>query len=172
MAASGNNPIEEDLRQLRQILEPLIQLFDQLKGLLLQEQEMLRKRDAEALESLSRRIAEHLVGIRNTDQLRQRLTAQLGKRLGMRADGLNLQLLDDALGGGTGLQEVRQRLKLSIHQAEEVNRENKAIFKGVLAATESILHALKDGTKGPVSSYNRLGSRQVGARFNLLSKQL
>lgn len=172
MSAPGTNPIEEDLRQLRQILEPLTQLFDQLQVLLFQEQEVLRQRDVEALEALSKKIAEHLANIRHIDQLRQRVTIQLGKRLGLRPDGLSLDLLDEALGGGTGLQEVRKQLKLSIQKAEETNRESQAVFKGVLAATESILHALKDGTQGPMSSYNRLGSRQVASRFNLLSKQL
>lgn len=172
MAGPGSNPIEEELRQLRQILEPLIQMFGKLQTLLLQEQEMLRKRDVEGLESFSGQIAEHLTNIRKTDLLRQRLTIQLGKRLGMRPEGLNLDRLDEALGGGTGLQEARKQLKSSIQQAEATNLESQAVFKGVLAATESILHALKDGTKGPTSSYNRLGSRQVGSRFNLLSKQL
>lgn len=172
MAAPANHLVEEDLRQLRQVLEPLTQLFDQLQALLLQEQGMLRKRDVEALEAISKQIAEHLSGIRNTDRLRQRVTTQLGKRLGIQLEGLNLNVLDEALGGATGLKDVRKRLLSSIQKAEEINRENQAIFKGVLAATESILHALKDGTQGPVSSYDRRGSRQVGSRFNLLSKQL
>ena len=172
MASPGSNAVDKDLSQLRQVLEPLTQLFDQLQVLLLQEQEMLRKRNAEALEALAKQIAERLAAIRNTDQLRQRLTTQLGKRLGMPSEGLNLEVLDKALGGDTGLLEVRKKLLASIQKAEGTNRENQAVFKGVLAATESILHALKDGTQGPVSSYNRHGSRKVGSRFNLLSKQL
>lgn len=172
MVGSGTNFIEEDLHQLRAILEPLIQMFDQLQTLLIQEQEMLRKRDVGALEALSKRIAEQLAGIRHADQLRQRMTNQLGRRLGMQPVGLNLDMLDKALGGGSGLADIRKKLLLSIQKAEEINQKNQAVFKGVLAATESILHALKDGTQGPLSSYNRLGSRQVGSRFNLLSKQL
>ncbi|MBF0461301.1 MAG: flagellar export chaperone FlgN [Magnetococcales bacterium] len=172
MAGLGNNLLEEDLRQLRQILEPMVEQFVQLQALLLQEQEMLRQRDAAALESLSAQIAEQLAKIRAIDQLRQRVTTQLGKRLGMRPEGLTLGLLDKALGGNSGLQDVRERLRQSIQQADALNRENKAIFSGVLAATESILFALQGGASGPTASYNRLGSRRAHSRFNLLSKQL
>lgn len=172
MAGPAGNLIDEDLRQLKQTLVPLAQLFDQLRELMLQEQEALKGRDVGALESLNEQIGMLLSRIQDADHLRQRLTVGLGKRLGMREEGLNLARLDEALGGGTGLLEMRKGLKLCIQNAEEANRENQAVFKGVLAATESILHALKSGAQGPTASYNRLGSRKVGSRFNLLNKQL
>ncbi len=172
MADAGNPLLEEDLRQLRQILEPLTQQFIQLQTLLLDEQELLRKRDLDALESLSGQIGEHLSKIRAIDQLRQRVTAQMAKRLGLKPEGLNLSVLDQAMGGDTGLQEMRQRLRQSIQQADKINRTNQAVFTGVLAATESILSALQGGTTSATASYNRLGSRQTKTRFHLLSKQL
>ncbi|MEO5340176.1 MAG: flagellar protein FlgN [Magnetococcus sp. MYC-9] len=172
MADSGNALLHEDLNQLQQVLEPLVQQFTQLQGVLLQEQEMLRKRDTDGLESLSRQISEQLNRIRAIDQLRQRMTVQIGNRLGMRVEGLSLEVLDRAMGGNTGLQEMRLRLRQSIHTADAINRENQAIFTGVLAATESILSALQGGTSGASASYNRLGSRRTNSRFNLLSRQL
>ncbi|MEO5362173.1 MAG: flagellar protein FlgN [Magnetococcus sp. DMHC-8] len=172
MADSDSARFAEDLQQLRQILEPLVQQFTQLQSLLLQEQEVLRQRDIDTLESLSGQIGEQLARIRSIDQLRQRVTTQLGRRLGLKPDEWNLEALDKALGGNTGLQELRQRLRQSIHQADGVNRTNQAIFTGVLAATESVLSALQGGPSGATASYNRLGSRQTNARFHLLSKQL
>ncbi|MBF0400647.1 MAG: flagellar protein FlgN [Magnetococcales bacterium] len=172
MADSGNDLFAEDLRQLRQILEPLVQQFTLLEGMLRREQEALRRRDVETLESLSSQIAEQLTRIRAIDQLRQRVTTQLGKRLGLPPTGMTLETLDKAMGGKTGLQEIRTQLRQSIHQADAVNRENQAVFTGVLAATDSILAALQGGVSGSSASYNRLGSRRTGSRFNLLSKQL
>ncbi|MEO5348028.1 MAG: flagellar protein FlgN [Magnetococcus sp. YQC-3] len=172
MADSGNDLLAEDLRQLRQILEPLVQQFDELHALLLQEQEVLRQRDTDALESLSGEISNKLARIRAVDQLRLRVTVQIGKRLGMAVEGLNLEVLDQLLGGNTGLQELRKQLRESIHRASATNRENQAIFTGVLAATESLLSALQGGVSGPTASYNRLGSRRTNSRFNLLSRQL
>lgn len=172
MAGPSSGPIKEDLQQLRQILVPLTHMFDQLQALLAHEQEMLQQRNVEALEKLAVDIGDYLNKIRDADQMRQRMTIQLGKRLGMRAEGLNLDVLDDAMGGGTGLREMRKQLKSSIQKADETNQRTQAVFKGVLAATESILHALKTDSRGPTASYNRLGSRQGGSRFNLLSKQL
>lgn len=172
MTDPGTHLFAEDLHQLQNILEPLVQQFTQLQSLLLQEQEALRKRNIEALESLSEQIANQLARIRAIDQLRQRVTVQLGKRLGLRPEGLSLAVLDEALGGKSGLQEMRERLRHSIHQADATNRENQAMFTGVLAATDSILAALQGGASGATASYNRLGSRKTSSRFNLLSKQL
>lgn len=172
MADSGNDLLGEDLQQLRQILEPLVQQFDGLQAFLHREQDAVRRRDTDALETLAGQIGEQLARIRALDQLRQRVTVQLGKRLGMVAEGLNLEVLDQALGGNTGLQDLRKRLRESIHKADALNRENQAIFTGVLAATESLLAALQGGASGATASYNRLGSRRTNSRFNLLSKQL
>lgn len=172
MTDSGTDLFAEDLRQLKAILEPLVQQFTQLQTLLLQEQEALRRRNIETLESLAEQIASQLTKIRGIDQLRQRVTIQLGKRLGLSLNGLSLAILDEALGGKSGLQEIRERLRQTIHQADATNRENQAIFTGVLAATDSILAALQGGASGATASYNRLGSRKTSSRFNLLSKQL
>ncbi|MBF0162035.1 MAG: flagellar protein FlgN [Magnetococcales bacterium] len=172
MADSEKTLLDGDLDQLRQILEPLEQQFAQLQVALLREQELLRKRDVDGLEALSRQIAEQMNKIRAIDQLRQRVTSQLGRRLGLRPEGLSLEVLDRALGGNTGLQDLRKRLRYSIQKADATNRENQAIFTGVLAATESILSALQGGTASPTASYNRLGTRRTNSRFHLLSRQL
>ncbi|MBF0185301.1 MAG: flagellar protein FlgN [Magnetococcales bacterium] len=172
MAESGRNPLDEELRQLRQILEPLVLQFAQLHELFLQEQEKLRQRDTDALDTLSVQIADKLARIRAIDQLRQRVTSQMGKRLGLKAEEVTLEAIDKAMGGTTGLQPLRQQLKENIQQADRINRENQAVLTGVLAATESILSALQGGPVGGASSYNRLGSRQTNPRFNLLSRQL
>lgn len=166
------NLLDEELDQLRHILKTLVAQFDQLLPIMNQEEEAIKGRDPDRIEQLARDIAKHLKEIRDTDQLRQRLTIQLGKRLGLQPDGLNIEKLDLALAGKSGLMALRIQLKESIHRSEEANRKNQAVFKGVLAATESMLRALKEGTQGPSSSYNRRGYRRSGSRFHLLSKQL
>ncbi|WP_130472142.1 flagellar protein FlgN [Candidatus Magnetaquicoccus inordinatus] len=172
MAESGRNPLDEELRQLRQILEPMVQQFAQLQELFLLEQEKLRQRDTDALDALAVQIAEKLARIRAIDQLRHRVTTQMGKRLGLKPEEVTLESLDKAMGGTTGLQALRTQLREVVEQTERINRENQAVLTGVLAATESILSALQGGPVGGVSSYNRLGSRQNNPRFNLLSRQL
>ncbi len=172
MAESGRTPLDEELRQLRQILEPMVQQFVQLQDLFRQEQEKLRQRDTDALDALAAQIAEKLARIRAIDQLRQRVTTQMGKRLGLKPDAVTLEAIDKAMGGNTGLQGLRNQLRENIQEADRINRENQAVLTGVLAATESILSALQGGPVGGASSYNRLGSRQNNPRFNLLSRQL
>ncbi|MBF0454213.1 MAG: flagellar protein FlgN [Magnetococcales bacterium] len=161
-----------EIRQLQDVLDPLIRLFERLHPLLLKEREALNARKPEVLEGASESVRATLEEIYKTDQLRQRLTARLGALLGLGPDQLSLKHLNEALGGDSGLPSYRERLTQAIQKAEVLNRENQAIFAGVLSATESMLRVLKEGNQGPVSSYNRRGDRQPGANFHFLSRQL
>ncbi|MBF0446701.1 MAG: flagellar protein FlgN [Magnetococcales bacterium] len=161
-----------EVRRLKEVIEPLIRLFEQLGPLLTQERSALRKRDPEVLEVASEKIRATLEEIYKTDQLRQRLTTRLGARVGLGPGKLSLKHLDEALGGRSGLIPIRERLTKAIGVAEGLNKENQAVFSGVLSATESMLRVLKEGTQGPVSSYNRRGNRQSGSDFHFLSRQL
>jgi flagellar biosynthesis/type III secretory pathway chaperone len=161
-----------EVQRLQEVLEPLSGLFEQLQPLLLRERDALNTRKPEVLEMASEEIRATLEKIYKTDQLRQRLTTRLGAHLGLGADSLSLKNIDERLGGRTGLIHFRERLTKAIQSAESLNRDNQAIFTGVLTATESLLRILKEGTQGPISSYNRLGNRQSGSNFHFLSKQL
>ncbi len=163
---------ERELDTLKAVLEPLIQHFEALAPLLEEERAALRAREVEKIGSLSQRIAQTLVDIHKIDQERQELTLVLGGRLGLSRENLDLSALDRALGGDSGLLQVRERLRDAIGKAEAGNRENQAVYAGVMTATESLLRALKEGAQGPPSSYNRLGSRQATSRIHFLSKQL
>ena len=160
-----------EVKRLQQVLEPLIELFEILRPLLLEEREALSSRKPDVLEKASEKIRATLEEIYKTDKLRQRLTARLGAHLGLGAEQLNLKFMDEALGGGSGFIQYRERLTTAIHSAESLNQENQAVFTGVLTATESMLKILKESTQGPISSYNRLGNRQSAANFHFLSKQ-
>jgi flagellar biosynthesis/type III secretory pathway chaperone len=161
-----------EVQRLQEVLVPLVELFERLHPLLIKERDALNTRKPAVLEDSSEQIRSVLEEIYKTDQLRQRLTSRLGMSLGLGPDKLSLKHMDDALGGGSGLIALRERLTDAILKAEGLNKENQAIFTGVLTATESLLRILKEGTQGPVSSYNRLGNRQTGSKFHFLSKQL
>jgi flagellar biosynthesis/type III secretory pathway chaperone len=161
-----------EVEHLQKVLEPLIGLFARLHPLLLRERDALNSRKPDVLEDASEEIRATLEEIYKTDQLRQRLTARLGAHLGLIPSQYSLTHMDKALGGGSGLLPFRERLTKAIEEADVLNRENQAIFTGVLTATESLLRILKEGTQGPISSYNRLGNRQLGGDFHFLSKQL
>ncbi|MBF0128005.1 MAG: flagellar protein FlgN [Magnetococcales bacterium] len=153
------------------MLEPLIGNFERLTTLLEQERQALKKRDPVELEEASRQVEIVLNDIRQLDGARQAICLQIGKSLGVGEAALNLQELDRALGGGTGLLEYRQRLRTRIEEAERSNRENQATFRGVLVATEAMLRVLKEGAQGQVASYDRRGFRQTGPSYHFLSKQ-
>jgi flagellar biosynthesis/type III secretory pathway chaperone len=163
---------EVEIQRLREVLEPLIGLFERLGPLLMKEREALNTRKPDVLEKASEAIRSTLEEIYKTDQLRQRLTTRLGTHFKLGADQLSLQHIDEALGGRSGFRTLRERLTTAIKSAEVLNKENQAVFTGVLTATESLLRILKEGTQGPISSYNRLGNRHSGGSFHFLSKQL
>ncbi|MBF0422196.1 MAG: flagellar protein FlgN [Magnetococcales bacterium] len=169
----GRTSVSADVESLVQVIDPLVDLYKGLSQLLEQERAALDDRNPELLEKLAGQIGRKLEEIHATDQMRQKMTRQVGARFGLAGDRLNLKSLDQSMGGNTGLLEVRERLKGAMEKAEAINRHNQAVFKGVLAATESILKAVKESTQGPVASYNRRGGRHAsGARFHFISKQL
>ncbi|MBF0109828.1 MAG: flagellar protein FlgN [Magnetococcales bacterium] len=162
-----------ELEHLVKVVAPLVELYKNLTRLLEQERVALEQRNPEAMEHLALQIGRVLEEIQAGDRLRQKITRQLGAKLGLAGDRLNLMSLDQSLGGNTGLLTLRERLKTEIDKADKTNRHNQAAFKGVLAATESILRAVKESTQGPVASYNRRGGRHAsGSRFHFISKQL
>ncbi|HIJ83495.1 MAG: hypothetical protein HW380_3421 [Magnetococcales bacterium] len=165
--------IKTEVDHLVAAVAPLIELYQKLSRLLDQERQSLEKRNPEQMESLAAEIGRVLEEIQVCDQLRQKITRQLGARLGLSGARLNLQSLDQSLGGGSGLLPLREQLKAEIDKAEKTNRHNQAVFKGVLTATDSMLRALKESTQGPAASYNRKGARNAsGAKFHFISKQL
>lgn len=170
--SNGGLDLATEMQGLRDALNPMIKQFERLPSLLLRERDALKTRKPELLEKASEEVRATLEEIYKTDQLRQRLTARLGGHLGLRPNKLSLLDLDAALGGRSGLLPLREKLTAAIEKAETLNRENQAIFVGVLSATESLLRILKEGKQGPVSSYNRLGNRQSRGEFHFLSKQL
>lgn len=176
MAANQHPPpttTQADIGKLIAVLAPLVDLYRGLSRILEQERQALEQRKPDLLESLATQIGQILEEIHASDQIRQRLTRQMGARLGLSGDRLDLQSLDQALGGNTGLLPVREQLKAEIEKADTTNRHNQAVFNGVLTATESMLRALKESAQGPVASYNRKGARHAsGAAFHLISKQL
>ncbi|MBF0428437.1 MAG: flagellar protein FlgN [Magnetococcales bacterium] len=160
-----------ETQRLISLLEPLIGCFERLAILLEQERQALKKRHLPSLETSARQIEDVLNEIKHLDTSRQTLSMRMGKALGLSKEAMNLKELDEAMGGGTGLLEYRQRLRERIDQADRSNQENQAIFKGVLVATEAILRTLKESTQGPAASYNRRGFRQSGPGYHFLSKQ-
>ncbi len=168
----AQSDINTEVKHLKDVLEPLIELFVKLHPLMMRERDAMNSRKPDVLEQASQDIRSVLEEIYKTDQLRQRVTARLGSQMGLVPSKHSLKHMDEALGGGSGLLPLRERLTDVIKKAEELNRENQAIFTGVLTATESLLRILKEGTQGPISSYNRLGNRQTGGAFHFLSRQL
>lgn len=164
--------LSAEVQQLQDVLDPLVRLFERLQTLLLSERDALKTRKPDVLEEASENIRATLEEIYKTDKLRQRLTTRFGAHLGLGPDKLSLTHIDAALGGNSGLLNAREQLTIAIQKADGLNRENQAIFTGVLSATESLLRVLKEGTQGPISSYNRRGDRQSGNNFHFLSKQL
>ncbi|MBF0131295.1 MAG: flagellar protein FlgN [Magnetococcales bacterium] len=165
--------IKTEVGKLIELATPMVALYRTLSHLLEQEREALNQRNPDRLEELATHIGHTLEEIHAHDQLRQKMTRQLGARLGLSGERLNLKSLDEALGGNTGLIALRGQLTEEIAKADRINRHNQAAFTGVLSATESILRALKESTQGPVASYNRKGNRHAStSRFHLISKQL
>ncbi len=160
-----------DTQRLKNLLEPLILCFEQLMNLLEQERQALKQRNPEELERTAWQIGEVLGEIKRLDGSRQIQSMRMGKALGIEESAINLQALDQAMGGESGLLPYRQRLQKSIEEADRSNRENQAIFKGVLVATETLLRALKEGKQGSAPSYDRRGLRQSGPGHHFLSRQ-
>ncbi|NGZ06544.1 MAG: flagellar protein FlgN [Magnetococcales bacterium] len=170
MSASPFDAVAETQR-LVTLLDPLIALFERLLPLLEQERLALKSRNPEELELATRKVEELLLEIKRLDQARQTQSYRMGMALGLTGETMNLQELDKALGGKSGLLEYRHKLRTIVEQADRSNRENQAIFKGVLVATETMLRALKGSTQGQATSYDRRGFRQSGPGYHFLSKQ-
>lgn len=165
--------IRLEVDKLVQVVDPLVVLYGGLAKLLEAERKALDDRHPELMESLAGQIGRVLEEIQAADQLRQKMTRQVGARFGLTGDLLNLKSLDQAMGGDTALLGLRERLKGAMDKADRINRHNQAVFKGVLTATESILKVVKESTQGPVASYNRKGGRHASAvSFHFISKQL
>ncbi|MBF0141373.1 MAG: flagellar protein FlgN [Magnetococcales bacterium] len=165
--------IRQEVEKLVQVVDPLVSLYKGLAKLLEAERKALDDRNPDLMETLASQIGRVLEEIQAADHLRQKMTRQLGARFGLTGDHLNLKSLDQAMGGNTALLALRERLKGAMDKADSLNRHNQAVFKGVLAATESILRVVKESTQGPVASYNRKGGRHASAnRFHFISKQL
>ncbi|MEO5331036.1 MAG: flagellar protein FlgN [Magnetococcus sp. YQC-5] len=160
-----------ETQRLKSLLEPLIGCFERLLHLLEQERQALKTRNTLQMEEMARQIEEVLFEIKQLDKARQVHSTRMGQALGLAENAMNLKDLDQAMGGETGLLEFRHRLRTRIDEADRSNRENQAIFKGVLVATEALLRALKEGTQGPAASYDRRGFRQSGPGYHFLSKQ-
>ncbi|MBF0158852.1 MAG: flagellar protein FlgN [Magnetococcales bacterium] len=165
--------MKEAVVQLREVLAHLVRQFERLLQQLEQERQFIRARQVEGMNQSSVTITETLEQIRQIDRQRQELTAQMARQLKMKAGTITLETLDHELGRHTGLAEDRQRLLAVIAEADRSNRENQAIFKGVMIATEVVIRAM-GGQGQPDLSYNRLGSKKSGAAHfnNLFSKQL
>ncbi|MBF0294367.1 MAG: flagellar protein FlgN [Magnetococcales bacterium] len=160
-----------ETQRLKLHLEPLIGCFERLKQLLERERHSLNARNPADLEESARQIDVLLNEIKQLDGARQAQCLRMGRELGVGELALNLQDLDRVLGGDTGLLAYRQRLRAAIDVAERFNRENQAIFRGVLVATEAMLRVLKAGAPGQTASYDRRGYRQAGPSYHFLSKQ-
>ncbi|MBF0212306.1 MAG: flagellar protein FlgN [Magnetococcales bacterium] len=170
MASTTFDPVAETQR-LAALLEPLIGLFERLIPLLERERIALKARNPEELEVATRQVEEVLFEIKRLDVSRQAQSQRMGQALGLAGDAMNLKELDKAMGGNTGLLNYRQKLRERIETADRSNRENQAIFKGVLVATETMLRALKGSTQGQSIAYDRRGFRQSGPGYHFLSKQ-
>ncbi|MBF0339568.1 MAG: flagellar protein FlgN [Magnetococcales bacterium] len=170
MSASTFDALAETQR-LVALLDPMVGLFERLLPLLEQERMVLKARNPDELEVTARQVEEVLVEIRRLDQARQSQSQRMGQALGLSADALNLKELDKAMGGNTGLLGYRQKLRERVEEADRSNRENQAIFRGVLIATETMLRALKGSAQGQSPAYDRRGFRQSGPSYHFLSKQ-
>lgn len=172
MTAAPFDAVAETQRLIA-LLEPMIGLFERLSPLLEQERIALKARNPEELELTARKIEEVLIEVKRLDRSRQAQSSRMGQALGIASEAMNLKELDKAMGGNTGLLPLRQKLKERIEIADRSNRENQAIFKGVMVATEAMLRALKGGMQGePASAYDRRGFRQSGGPgYHFLSKQ-
>ncbi|MBF0143176.1 MAG: flagellar export chaperone FlgN [Magnetococcales bacterium] len=158
--------------RLKELLESLVGQFDELMALFAGEREAFLARDPDRMEAMAALIGGKLEEIQNSDKRRQVLARDLGRVLKVPAEAVTLASIDQALGGGTGLLAIRERLQAGVARADRANQENQAVFQGVLAATESVLMALKTGARTGVPSYNRHGKRHATADFHLFSKQL
>ncbi|MBF0627913.1 MAG: flagellar protein FlgN [Magnetococcales bacterium] len=170
MTSSPFDAVAETQR-LVTLLDPLIGLFERLTPLLEQERIALKARNPDELELATRKVEEVLLEIKRLDRSRQAQSQKMGQALGLAGDAMNLKELDKAMGGNTGLLAYRERLRQRIEQADRSNRENQAIFKGVMVATETMLRALKGGMQGQSTAYDRRGFRQSGPGYHFLSKQ-
>ncbi|MBF0272173.1 MAG: flagellar protein FlgN [Magnetococcales bacterium] len=170
MSSSSFDAVAETQRLIT-LLEPLIGQFERLMPLLERERLALKARNPEELEMAARQVEEVLMEIRRMDLSRQAQSQRMGQALGLAKDAMNLKELDLAMGGNTGLLAYRQKLRDRIEQADRSNRENQAIFKGVLVATETMLRALKGSAQGQSTAYDRRGFRQSGPSYHFLSKQ-
>ncbi|MBF0311203.1 MAG: flagellar protein FlgN [Magnetococcales bacterium] len=162
------------IRELKQLLTDLTGRFEALRELMLVERGFLMKRRTQEVEETSRRIRDLLEEIRQEEARRQELVADLGQSLGLPGPTLTLKELVEALGETArklDLPKCREKLKEAILQADEANKANKAVLRGIQAATQAVLGVLTEGTAKPVA-YTRTGSHKAGNGLNLFSRQL
>ncbi|MBF0188661.1 MAG: flagellar protein FlgN [Magnetococcales bacterium] len=152
-------------------IEQLTGHFRTLKTTLELERKAISERDLDGLEKYSTEVADQLEKIREQDLDRQRQSLIIAQALSIpNPKQVTLKALDEALGSGTPLLKYRESLIVAIEQADRANRENQAAFRGVMAATESMLQAMGKGRREV--SYDRLGGRRANATLNVFSKQL
>ncbi|MEO5377468.1 MAG: flagellar protein FlgN [Magnetococcus sp. DMHC-6] len=167
-----NDDIKQTTDHLNQTLQHLMAQFENLLILFNQEKEAILQRNSIILKNITTQINQALTHIREADQNRQQLSHALALALNINSEELTLAHIDQALGGNTGLIQIRLRLRELIQQANKLNKENQAILNGVLMATETVIQAVKNSTRNAGASYNRLGHRQAGNPFHLFSRQL
>ncbi|ABK45584.1 hypothetical protein Mmc1_3094 [Magnetococcus marinus MC-1] len=164
--------MQEHTNALIGVMDELNEHFQKVLSLFEQERDALSRRDIDGMEGTSAIIGKALEDARVIEIRRQHVTGTLAQNLGMPARGTKWDQLTSRLDLDTArpLRKARNRLRATLFAVEHANRMNQAAFRGVQAATDSILSILHGGS----SSYDRKGARQQGTtganRF--LSKQL
>jgi hypothetical protein len=167
--------VQQGVQRLREILAEQLREFALLLDQLAEERGYIRARQIEAMTELTASIMQRLDRIRRIDRRRQELTVTLTRQLGLSPEHVTLELLDQALGGQSGLAEDRQQMLAVIDQADRANRENRAITKGMLIATDVVIRAVSQGAQQgkEAIAYDRLGGRKaVGNLQGRYSRQL
>ena len=159
-----------DVVQLKEILTQLVGDYQAILPLFQEERRLLDARDAAGIEASAHRVKRTLDGLQKRDAFRQELTLKMGGDLGIPEDQLSLKTIDKALGGGTGLLDLREALRGATGELIRVNNENRAILDGLKAATEEIMGNVKKGVRP--KTYNRKGYQTGAAGGSLLSKHL
>ncbi|MEG3638552.1 flagellar protein FlgN [Magnetococcus sp. PR-3] len=164
--------MQEHTSALIGVMDELNEHFQKVLGLFERERDALSRRDIEEMENTSATIGQALEDARVIEVRRQHFTGNLAQNLGMPARGAKWDQLTSRLDTDDArpLRKARNRLRATLFAVEHANRMNQAAFRGVQAATDSILNILHGGN----GSYDRSGTRQQASTgaTSFLSKQL
>ncbi|HNQ24459.1 MAG TPA: flagellar export chaperone FlgN [Phycisphaerae bacterium] len=153
----ANGTERQRLADLRQLLETLRGLHQQLLETIERKLAAMRRADFEALRVATMQEQQLVHSIQEREGLRRQLADLLGQQLGLPARGgrtLTVAQLAECLAGPArqGLLETADALRAVMNQVVQVNRSAEAVTRRMLEHFEAIFASLA-GLHGPAGAY-------------------